>query len=82
MNRSDALALARESARTVVPGPDADGIAADAPLREALEMDSLDFLEFVEVLGKKSGARIGEPDYADAVTLGDFADIVVALTGG
>ncbi|MGR6998218.1 acyl carrier protein [Yinghuangia aomiensis] len=59
MNHGDALALVRESAEAVIPG--AHDIQADAPMRDTLEMDSLDFLEFVEVLGTKSGAQIGEP---------------------
>jgi acyl carrier protein len=80
VNRTDALVLVRESALAIVPGADVAGLTPDAPLRESLELDSLDFLGFIETLGEKSGTRIGEPEYADAVTVADFADIVLAHT--
>ena len=70
------------SAQAIVPGADAASLLPDAPLREELGLDSLDFLGFIETLGHKSGAGLDDFDYADAVTLEDFADLVVARTGG
>ncbi len=51
------------------PGSDIDAIDPDAELRDALELDSLDFLQFVENLSKSSGRRIEEDDYPEIATL-------------
>jgi acyl carrier protein len=59
-----ALALKR-----AVPGSDIDAIDPDADLREALDIDSLDFLEFIEVLSGSTGKRIDEDDYPEFATL-------------
>jgi len=51
------------------PGSDIDAIDPDAELRDALDLDSLDFLQFVENLSKSSGLRIDEDDYPELATL-------------
>ena len=55
--------------KRVAPGSDIDAIDPDADLRDALEIDSLDFLQFVEVLSEASGHRIDEDDYPEFATL-------------
>ena len=55
--------------KRAAPGSDIDGIDPDADLRDALDLDSLDFLEFVEILSETSGRRIDEDDYPDLATL-------------
>jgi len=40
-----------------------EALADDAAIQEELELDSLDFLTFVEQLSKTSGRRIEESDY-------------------
>lgn len=55
--------------RSVVPDADVAGLDPDEPMRDALEMDSLDFLSFVEDLSARSGARIDEDDYPALATL-------------
>lgn len=55
--------------KRAAPGSDVDTIDPDADLRDALELDSLDFLEFVEVLSETSGRRIDEDDYPELATL-------------
>ena len=46
-------------------GSDAEvaALAPDEPLRSALELDSIDFLTFVERLSEVCGSRIEEDDY-------------------
>ena len=41
----------------------------DTPLRAEFELDSLDFLTFVETLAQRSGVEITEDDYARLVTM-------------
>lgn len=55
--------------KRAAPGSDVDGIDPDADLRDALELDSLDFLQFVEILSETSGQRIDEDDYPEFATL-------------
>ncbi|WP_040861549.1 acyl carrier protein [Nocardia niigatensis] len=45
-------------------------LPADAPLRETLALDSLDFLTFVERISAASGRRIEESDYRRLTTIG------------
>jgi acyl carrier protein len=59
-----------QSLRTVVPGTVLDTVDPDEDLREVLELDSLDFLSFVERLSERSGRRIEEEDYDKLDTLG------------
>ncbi len=62
----EAVGLALKKA---APGSDIDGIDANEDLREALDLDSLDFLNFVEILSDACGRRIDEDDYPELATL-------------
>ena len=55
--------------RRIVPDADLDTLADDAPIRTELELDSLDFLSFVELLSGATGIRIDESDYPDLATM-------------
>ena len=55
--------------KRAAPGSDVDVIDPDADLRDALELDSLDFLQFIEILSETSGHRIEEDDYPELATL-------------
>lgn len=55
--------------RRIVPDADLDTLADDAPMRAELELDSLDFLSFVELLSGATGVRIDESDYPDLTTM-------------
>lgn len=61
--------LVAEALRSVVPDADVEGLDPDEPLRDALELDSLDFLSFVEDLSARAGVRIDEDDYPQLQTL-------------
>lgn len=62
----------------VVPDADLDGLGENLPFRTELELDSLDFLSFVELLSAAAGVRIDESDYASLTTLDSC---VAFLTG-
>ncbi|MEU5099165.1 phosphopantetheine-binding protein [Streptomyces sp. NPDC020996] len=80
MNRTDALDMVRESISRVIPGADVAALGPDDAFREVLEMDSLDFLNFVEVLSERSGVRIEDEDTPRLSTLSGSADFLVAHT--
>jgi acyl carrier protein len=63
----EAVGLALKRA---APGSEVDGLDPDEDLRDALELDSLDFLNFVEILSGATGRRIDEDDYPQLATLG------------
>ena len=58
--------------REIVPDASLDGVSGDADLRETFALDSLDFVELVERLGKRAGFRI-EDDDADQLRTIDSA---------
>lgn len=71
MNTDDARKLIDDVLREVAPGmDDPAALAPDTDIREALELDSLDFLKYVEVLSERTGYRIDEDDYPDLSTPG------------
>jgi acyl carrier protein len=63
--------------RRVVPDADLEALAEDAVLRPELEMDSLDFLSFVEEVCRATGVRVEEADYAALDTLGSSTSFLV-----
>lgn len=67
----DARALVGDSLLRIVPDADLNALPDDAPFRDELELDSLDFLSFVELLSTGSGRRIDEDDYPRLRTMAD-----------
>ncbi|MHC1557845.1 acyl carrier protein [Actinomycetospora sp. C-140] len=58
-----ARALVRSSLARIAPGPDLDALGDGDDFRDVLELDSLDFLAFVEDLARATRVRIDEDDY-------------------
>lgn len=63
MNTTDTETVVRTCVREVAPEADLDSLPPDADLREELNLDSLDFLQLVELLSDRTGCRIDEDDY-------------------
>ncbi|WP_030543776.1 acyl carrier protein [Streptomyces albus] len=76
MNRTEALAAVKEAILSVAPNADVDGLPGDAPFREVLELDSLDFLGVVTKLAERTGYHIDDADYPALDTLEGAADFV------
>ena len=53
----------------IAPEADLDAIPPDKDLREELDIDSMDFLNFVVALHEKLGVDIPEADYPQLITL-------------
>ena len=79
MTPDQARQLIEEAVARVAPDADLTGLAPDADLRDGLELDSLDFLRFVEILSERTGRQITEDDYQQLATL---ASTVKFLAGG
>ncbi len=69
MTHDDALELVRTAIREVAPEADLGRIEPDETMQEALDMDSIDFLNFVIGLHQRTGLEIPERDYPELATL-------------
>jgi len=56
---------------TIAPEVEADELRADKPLRNQVDLDSMDWLNFLLGLHEKLAVDIPEADYAKLVTLND-----------
>ena len=77
ISNEEARGMVARAVRRIVPDADVEGLPLDADLRRAFELDSLDFLSFVELLVKDSGVRIDEDDYPELSTTAGCADLLV-----
>lgn len=76
MTPDEARTAVAESLRRIVPDADLGTLPDDRPLRDALELDSLDFLSFVELLGKRAGRRIDEEEYPRLRTMASSIELL------
>ncbi|MBB5157549.1 acyl carrier protein [Saccharopolyspora phatthalungensis] len=72
--------LVHDALRKAMPGADLDTLDEHENFREALELDSLDFLTFVEALGNAAGIRIDEDDYDKLTTMRSTVDFLTTRT--
>lgn len=63
MNADEVLKLATAVLAGIAPEADLAAVGAEVDLREALDLDSMDFLNFVIGLSQRSGVAIAESDY-------------------
>ncbi len=63
MNQPDAEGVVRGILGKVAPGMGAETLARDADLRFALDLDSMDVLEFFLALERAFGVAVPETDY-------------------
>ena len=69
MTLDEIRALIIAELSNVAPESDAAHIDPRTDLRDALDIDSLDFLNFLTALHKKTGVIVPEADYAKLLTL-------------
>ena len=69
MSEVELKALIIELLSDIAPEADYGTLAGDADLRETLDLDSMDFLNFVTALHQRTGRNIPEADYPALFTL-------------
>jgi acyl carrier protein len=69
MNEADIRAVLQEELGNIAPEMDPHKLDPSADLREALDIDSMDFLNFVIAIHRRVGVDIPELDYPELVTL-------------
>lgn len=55
---------------------DGDVITSEAPLKETLGLDSLDYVDLVVVIESNFGVKLGEADFVGIVSFQDFYDLI------
>lgn len=78
MKEPDIRALVAEVLAGIAPEADLAAVSDTQDLREALDLDSMDFLNFVIGLAQRSGVQIPEADTPKLISL---RGIVAYLSG-
>lgn len=76
MNDDDARSLLAELLHRLAPEVDLQRIDDDAPLQEAVDLDSMDFLNLVAALHEATGLEVPERDYPALASFGGFVAYV------
>ncbi|MGZ4681061.1 MAG: acyl carrier protein [Acidimicrobiales bacterium] len=69
MNRDEARALVAEVLAGIAPEVDLADIEPDEPMQQALDLDSIDFLNLMTGLHDRTGLEIPERDYPQLASL-------------
>ena len=69
MTMDEARALVIDALSNIAPEADYDALRGEAVLRDTLDLDSMDFLNFVADLHDRTGLDIPEADYPLLTTL-------------
>ena len=69
MNDLDIRKVIKEELNNIAPEVDLANVDPAADLREAIDIDSMDFLNFITAIHRRLGIDIPEIDYPKLVTL-------------
>ena len=71
MNQAEAKALILAVLGEIAPEAELDRLPGKAQLRDELDLDSIDFLNFVAAVHERTGLDIPEAEYGRLATLDD-----------
>ena len=74
MTDNEIRTLAADVLGGIAPEADLAGVGDDEDLREALDLDSMDFLNFVIALGERTGRKIPDADTPRLFTVRGLLD--------
>jgi acyl carrier protein len=77
MTKEQIKSILVEIVAEIIPDEDLTNLKDDIPIREQVELDSMDFLDIVMELRKRYGIEVPEDDYIHLATL----DSTVAYLG-
>jgi acyl carrier protein len=69
MTDADLAAIVTASLFSIAPDLEGEAIDPNLPFREQFEIDSMDFLNFIIDLHRRTGIEVAEPDYAQLANL-------------
>jgi acyl carrier protein len=78
VNTDDARTLIAQLLHRIAPEIDLDDADPDAPLQDAMDLDSMDFLNLVTALHEETGIDVPERDYPLLSTVNGFVAYLAA----
>jgi acyl carrier protein len=81
MTAAEIRGIAIAVLKTIAPEVEADELRGDRPLRNQVDLDSMDWLNFLLGLNKRLKVEIPEADYAKLVTLDDVVAYLMKKLG-
>jgi acyl carrier protein len=82
MTRDEVRAQVVGALCEVAPEVDPARVRADVPLRDQLDLDSMDYLRFLIEVDRRLQVSVPEADYARLESLDDVVDYVLAAQEG
>ena len=74
MTTEEIVQAVKDIIATIAPDEELAGLTMSEPLREQIELDSMDFLDIVMELRKRYGVQVPEEDYKELASLQGCAD--------
>ena len=69
MTKQEVKSVLMEIVAEIIPDEDLTGLKDDIPIREQVELDSMDFLDIIMELRKRYGIEVPEDDYMQLATI-------------
>jgi acyl carrier protein len=77
MNKEELKEIIFQSLKQIAPESEPAELSPDDNLRETLNIDSFDFLQFIVLLDKKLKIEIPEQDYGSISSLNSLMDYLI-----
>ncbi len=81
MNAEEIRVAALSILKTIAPEIEGEDLIMNRPLRQQVDLDSMDWLNFLVALHKQLGVDIPEADYRKLVTLDDLTGYLLGKLG-
>jgi acyl carrier protein len=78
MTREEIQKAVGQALASVAPEIDPAALRPDQPLRDQVDLDSMDFLRFLVELHRQLGVEVPEADYPQLSTLGSIVEYLAA----
>lgn len=72
MNEAELRTIVIATLKTIAPEVEEEALRADRPLRQEVDLDSMDWLNFLVGLGERLSVSIPEADYGRLRTLNEL----------
>jgi acyl carrier protein len=80
-DRETLVATVMNLLRAIAPELESDALDFSRPLRSQVDLDSMDWLNFLVSLSERFGVAIPEADYARLVTFNNVLDYLAGKSG-
>jgi acyl carrier protein len=82
MKKAELLPVIHQELCRIAPEVEPSTLKPSALLRDQIDLDSMDWLNFLIALNKRLGVDIPETDYGQLVSIDALLDYLVQRTGG